>query len=534
MKFKIVNNFHGESESSPKECKSTKTLIEECMLSGEEMISLSGDLAGSIGKKIRSLKVLSTEDAATLQSAINGMGLPTQHAQTLGATVRQRLLQDDGAPPGSLGSQEAALELFARPSDWTKWEDDAVPMSEKILCARDLLWDLDMVRPSEQMKARVANLLRYRACGKSADEWSPQEWKKFLEKVKAKLATKRPSRGSHLSPFPETPAELKLQNPIAYAHAYKKEEPSNRPCPELGEYPFCRSSHKTFKGDRTVGPCSLVLPQPAPGVGTELTLTEQGVAALFGKAAQHAFRSAQPTGSWQGEQWQGNSSSGSWMGGNPSSGSWTGWWEEKSWSDDRERGWSSAPAASWRPTSKPPLEDGGRDDSEVMRELERDEKALREALQARKAKKANKAKNAAADKAGAKPSKKAAPPPRKTEKGSKTADDATSDDDGDEEDEEEETGSGDDSTSPSPPKGGMKAKVALKRPASKWVPTKFPLTPVWEAGDETRKRNVFTCKWYNRAESVAKKVRSTAKKSEKEKKGAFAKAGKLWDKQMGK
>ena len=65
----------------------------------------------------------------------------------------------------NLGSLEAALELFARPSDWTKWEDDAVPMSEKILCARDLLWDLDMVRPSEQMKARVANLLRYRACG---------------------------------------------------------------------------------------------------------------------------------------------------------------------------------------------------------------------------------------------------------------------------------------------------------------------------------------------------------------------------------
>ena len=501
------------------------------MLAGEDLITLSGDLAGSIGKKIRNLKVLSTEDAATLQSAINGMGLPAEHAQTLGATVRQRLLLDDGAPPGSLGSQEAALELFARPSDWTKWEDDTVPMSEKILCARDLLWDLDMVRPSEQMKARVANLLRYRACGKSADEWSPQEWKKFLEKVKAKLATKRPARGSHLSPFPETPAELKLQNPIAYAHAYKKEEPSNRPCPELGEYPFCRTSHRSFKGERTVGPCSLVLPQPAPGVGTELTLTEQGVAALFGKAAQTAFRAAQPMGSWQAEQWQGNSSSGSWMGGNSSSGSWMGWWaDEKSWSDDRGRGWSSAPASSWRPASKPALENANRDDSEVMAELEEEEKALREALQRRKEKTAKKAKKAAAEKSAAKSSKKAAPPPMKTKKGSKAADVATSDDD--DEDEEEETGSGDDSTSPSPPKGGMKAKVALKRPASKWVPTKFPLTPVWEAGDEKRKRNVFTCKWYNRAESVAKKVRTSSKKTEKEKKDAVAKAGKLWDKQM--
>ena len=74
-----------------------------------------------------------------------------------------------------------------------------------------------------------------------------------------------------------------------------------------------------------------------------------------------------------------------------------------------------------------------------------------------------------------------------------------------------------------------KAACAKKRPAAA-LPEKFPVIPQWEDGDDERSRNTYTCKWSNRCDSLAAKLRVGAKRKVEERKKAVQLAGALWDK----
>ena len=241
------------------ECASLRKLIDEQGRAGEDKNALSKQMSASLSAKIQRLKALDADGASTLTSAINEMALSQENTTMLAQVVRTKLISvQTEQTPTSRDGQECALEVFARASDWAVFDDKLRPTSAKLQCIMKLMLDIDLPVPSEAMKARVANFLRHRCNDATANEWTPAEWKKFLDDCRLKLSKmkKQKARGPHLAPFPSDAEELRLQNPAAYMHAYKLEPPEPRACPELGDFPFCRGTHNSLKEDRERGPAS--------------------------------------------------------------------------------------------------------------------------------------------------------------------------------------------------------------------------------------------------------------------------------------
>lgn len=521
--------------------------MDELCKAGEDDATLADDLAQGLADKLNRIKGIDAAQASVITTAINQGNWPSKQQKMLAGAVRAKLLASASAASAGVGAtrdnQDAAIELFARESDWAKLDDASLPAASKMIVLRDLLAALDITLPSEQMKARMANLLRYRSGppGAAAD-WSPDEWQQFLGRCKKKWEPLRNSKlhGPFLAPYPLSPQELQVKSPATYAHAYAKEGPAPRACPELGDFESCRVTHSSVRktdaarGRERHGP-SLVLPAASDG-GAPLTLTQAGVQAMFGTAAANAFQDAcRSPPSWGDQGWSSSRwASQPWGGGG---------WVDHQWQKDNWHQPSPQLALPWVPpiTANPATasQSGGAKDDRPSLELEDDEANLRAALEDRKRK---------ADelKAEARRKKKLAKK-RKAADG-KEKDGHDSEEDGDEEgSEEEDDVEGDaeeDGMAKRPAakakgvaaaaKGGAKKATpkavvkGLKRPAaaSKWT---LPIVPRVEEGDSSRTRNAFACKWLGRAVAASKAAGKTEAAVQEYKSKVYIKAGEVYD-----
>jgi hypothetical protein len=327
------------------------------------------------------------------------------------------------------------------------------------------------------------------------------------------------TRGPHLAPYPVNPEELQSRSPLVYAHAYRAEPPAHRRCAELGDFLFCRSTHKAARRLSAGADPSLNVVLPASPGGIPLTLTQTGIDAMFGSGAARVYAAAVgAAGQSSGQQWGaaegfqadawnrggdfwGSSYESRWTGGgNAGRYDGGGWGGSPSWSGS----WSEPARRPVQAGWPMPLEDaapeaagpgGGGDDSEV--DLEEDERRMSEALRNRKQKKDQ----AASDARLAKRLKK-------------------QDDDG------KKSGGAAPPPDAAPVMRRPAATPIMRRPASAWT---LPIKPVVEEGDGKVSRNTFTSRWYTRAETAATAAGKKQPAIDKIRKAAYQAAGVAWD-----
>ena len=173
------------------ELKGAAKFVDAQRAAGDTAADLEDNMSDGLSDKISRLRNLTTEQGATLTSAVTAGPWPAPQREKLAKAIRTAVY-DNHRAKGCRENQEAMVELFFRQSDWDAIMDKTGTMSCKLIKIRKFLANMDLILPHERLIARMANLLRQKG-SEDPDGWSADEWKKHLDRVKKSLEPNKKS-----------------------------------------------------------------------------------------------------------------------------------------------------------------------------------------------------------------------------------------------------------------------------------------------------------------------------------------------------
>ena len=167
------------------EIRSSEALVVEQTTSGQDYDELCKATANAVCKLISHCRDLDTQSQTTINQAINAVVWTEGHRDRLcNALNNRREASTRKAQQGSKRPSQdcSAVELYLTDAEWDVIVDKNTPMSSKVATFKQRLRSLGIYVPSQTLKGRVANILRYKGLA-APDAMTPGEWKLHLNNV---------------------------------------------------------------------------------------------------------------------------------------------------------------------------------------------------------------------------------------------------------------------------------------------------------------------------------------------------------------